>query len=381
MKKFVWKFVLLLVILIFGLAPNGGCLGFLSSCIPDVNIPTVQITSPTEGSTVSGTVNIQATASDNVGVSRVVFYIDNVAVGEDTSSPYQYSWDTTTYTNGTHTLKAKAYDSAGNVGESVIVTVNVNNTPRAVLIDDVHQNENNFDGNTVTVFYATLMSKLQSMGYTVSLASIAGFNPSISNYGIVLLPAPFSSYSNSETQALVSFVNAGGKLIMQGEWYSYGYSANTNLNNLSIALQAGITFNMDTVYDDTNNYSGTNYWPLISDFVSHPTTTGLETIALIASCSLSVQTPAIPIAYASSSAYASVSLSRGNGIGIGLKAPEIKTIGGNIIVAAVAEIGAGKVIATGDVNLFCDDVYGISGGTPYINLYNNMTFFENIINW
>jgi hypothetical protein len=219
------------------------------------------------------------------------------------------------------------------------------------------------------------------MGYTVNLASVAGFNPSISNYGIVLLPAPFQPYSDSETQALVSFVNAGGKLIMQGEWCPYGYSANTNLNNLSSALHAGITFNMDIVYDDTNCYSRNNYWPLISDFVSHPTTAGVNTIVLLASCSLSVQTPAIPIAYASSSAYTSASLSRGNSIGIGIKTPETKTKNGNIIVASVAEIGTGKVIAIGDINLFWDDVNNISGGTPYINLYNNMTFFENILNW
>jgi len=381
MKKYLRLLALLVIIGLFIMGQSGctGCGG--GGVTGDTTKPNVAITSPTNNSTVSGIVTIQATANDNVGVVKVEFYIDGNKVGEDTSSPYEYNWNTTQCTNGTHTITAKAYDNAGNVGESAAVTVNVNNTPRAVLIDDVHQNENNFDESTVTLFYATLISKLQSMGYTVSLASVAGFNPSISNYGIVLLPAPFLPYSDSETQALVSFVNAGGKLIIQGEWHSYGDSANTNLNNLSSALHAGITFNMNTVYDDTNCYSRTNYWPLISDFVSHPTTAGVNTIVLIASCSLSVQTPAIPIAYASSSAYTSASLSRGNGIGIGIKTPETKTKNGNIIVAAVAEIGTGKVIATGDVNLFCNDVYNISGGTPYINLYNNMTFFEDIINW
>jgi len=367
MKKYLRLLALLVILGLFVMGQSGctGCGG--GGVTGDTTKPNVIITSPANNSTVSWTITIQATATDNVGVVKVEFYIDSNKVGEDTSTPYEYNWNTTSYTNGTHTITAKAYDNAGNIGESAIVTVNINNAPRAVLIDDIHQNSDTFGGYSVTQVYATLISKLQSMGYMVRLASVVGFNPSISNYSIVLLPVPFLPYSDSEIQALVSFVNAGGKLIMQGDSYS-GDPTNTNLNNLSNALHAGITFNMDIVLDYTNNFGGSNQfpfyqWPLISNFVSHPTTAGVNTIVLFSSCSLSAQTPAIPIAYASSSAYTSASLSRGN-----------------IIVAAVAEIGRGKVIAIGDASLFCDDVGNILGNSP-INLYNNMTFFENIINW
>ncbi|MGC8972200.1 MAG: hypothetical protein ACP5K2_08425 [bacterium] len=60
------------------------------------------------------------------------------------------------------------------------------------------------------------------MGYTVNRASTAGFNPSISVYGIVILPAPFQAYSSNEKQTLVDFVRAGGKLVMLGELGGYG---------------------------------------------------------------------------------------------------------------------------------------------------------------
>jgi hypothetical protein len=368
MKKYSRLLALLVILSLFVMGQSGctGCGG--GGVTGDTTDPNVAITSPANNSTVSGTVTIQVTATDNVGVVKVEFYIDMNKVGEDTSPPYEYNWNTTSYTNGTHIIQATATDNAGNIGASAIVTVNINNAPRAVLIDDIHQNFHSFGEYSVTQVYATLISKLQSMGYMVRLASVVGFNPSISNYSIVLLPVPFLPYSDSEIQALVSFVNAGGKLIMQGNSYLTGDPTNTNLNNLSNALHAGITFNMDIVLDYTNNFGGSNQfpfyqWPLISDFVSHPTTAGVNTIVLFTSCSLSAQTPAIPIAYASSSAYTSASLSRGN-----------------IIVAAVAEIGRGKVIAIGDVHLFCDDVGNILGNSP-INLYNNMTFFENIINW
>lgn len=94
----------------------------------DVTAPTVSITAPTAGSTVSGTVAVNASASDNVGVAKVEFYMDGAIRATDTASPYSWSWDTTQFPNSSHTLVAKAYDAAGNVGTSSSVTVTVNNT-------------------------------------------------------------------------------------------------------------------------------------------------------------------------------------------------------------------------------------------------------------
>ena len=68
----------------------------------------------------SGTVNLAAAASDNVGVVGVKFLLDgNTTIGaEDTTSPYGVSWNTTTVSNGTHTLAAQARDAANNVATS-----------------------------------------------------------------------------------------------------------------------------------------------------------------------------------------------------------------------------------------------------------------------
>jgi hypothetical protein len=76
--------------------------------------PTVSITNPANGATVSGTVSVTASASDNVGVTEVRFYIDGTYKATDSSSPYSYSWDTTGYSDGSHTVRATAYDAAGN---------------------------------------------------------------------------------------------------------------------------------------------------------------------------------------------------------------------------------------------------------------------------
>ena len=94
---------------------------------PDTIAPTVSITAPANSATVSGTVSVAATASDNVGVSKVEFYVNNVLQKTDTTSPYTLSWNTTALANGSYTLSAKAYDAANNIGQSSTVTVTVNN--------------------------------------------------------------------------------------------------------------------------------------------------------------------------------------------------------------------------------------------------------------
>ncbi len=95
---------------------------------PDTTPPTVSITSPGSGATVSGTVSVTASASDNVGVAGVQFRLDGANLGaEDTTAPYSVSWDTTSATNGSHTLTAIARDAAGNKTTSAAVSVGVAN--------------------------------------------------------------------------------------------------------------------------------------------------------------------------------------------------------------------------------------------------------------
>ena len=82
----------------------------------------------------SGTITFAATASDNVGVSRVEFYVDGALKASDSSSPYGATLDSTTLANGTHALVAKAYDAAGNVGASSPVGFSVSNGGTTSLI-------------------------------------------------------------------------------------------------------------------------------------------------------------------------------------------------------------------------------------------------------
>lgn len=87
--------------------------------------PSVTLLQPVTGSSISGDVYMQASASDNVGISRVDFFANNVQVGTDSTAPYDCTWTTTHANAGTVTLEAHAYDIAGNVKVSspVVITV------------------------------------------------------------------------------------------------------------------------------------------------------------------------------------------------------------------------------------------------------------------
>jgi len=105
------------------------CIPGLTCPSPDNTPPTVSITSPASGATVSGTINVTASASDNQGVAGVQFQLDGVnGGGEDTTAPYSISWNTTSASNGSHTLTAVARDAAGNRTTSNPVTITVSNT-------------------------------------------------------------------------------------------------------------------------------------------------------------------------------------------------------------------------------------------------------------
>lgn len=96
--------------------------------------PAVSISSPISGAILKGSVMLSATASDNVAVTKVEFYLDGTLIGTDTTSPYSISWSTLSIPSGTHTLTAKAYDAAANVTTSAPVSVTVRRIPKAPVI-------------------------------------------------------------------------------------------------------------------------------------------------------------------------------------------------------------------------------------------------------
>ena len=88
--------------------------------------PSVAITAPVSGATVSGTVSVSASATDPNGIANVQFLLDGNDLGSAlTQAPYSVSWNTSNVTPGTHTLTAMATDSLGLSSESSPVTITI----------------------------------------------------------------------------------------------------------------------------------------------------------------------------------------------------------------------------------------------------------------
>ncbi|MBI5530207.1 MAG: hypothetical protein HY918_01775 [Candidatus Doudnabacteria bacterium] len=107
---------------------------YVAPLTPDVTAPLVAITTPTNNSTVSGTVAISVTASDpaingatNSGLEVLTLIIDGAQVSSTTAGSLGYQLNTQTLTNGAHTISATAKDKAGNTANSAVVNITVNN--------------------------------------------------------------------------------------------------------------------------------------------------------------------------------------------------------------------------------------------------------------
>lgn len=138
-----------------------------SAAACDTTPPTVAMTSPANGATVSGaTVAVSANASDNIGVTSVQFQLDGTNLGAAlTAAPYSMNWDTTVVANGQHTLTAIARDAAGNTATSSAVTVTVSNV----------------DATPPTVSLTAPASGAYVRGSSVTLSATASDNIAVAN--------------------------------------------------------------------------------------------------------------------------------------------------------------------------------------------------------
>ena len=209
----------------------------------DTTAPAISLTAPAGNTTVSGTVAVSGTASDNIGVAGVQFKLDNINLGaEDTTSPYSVSWNTTSATNGFHTILAVARDAAGNRATSTARTVTVSN-----ITSDTTK-------PTITITTPTTLATYIAPTGTVTLGGTAS-----DNIGVTQV-----SWSNS----------AGGTGTMTG-------TANWNS---TITLQSGTNTITVTGRDAAEN-TGTDtiavtYTPIITDTQIPTTPTALSGTAV-----------------------------------------------------------------------------------------------------
>jgi hypothetical protein len=160
----------------------------------DTTVPTVAVTSPSNGQTVSGPVNMTASASDNKGISSLQFKLNGSNLGAAlTTAPYSLAWDSRTVANGSYQLSAVAVDAAGNSGTSATVSVTVANADTTVPTVSITSPTS---GQTKSGSFAITASASDNIG----VASVQ-FKMNGANLGSAMTTAPYSMTWDSGTVA------------------------------------------------------------------------------------------------------------------------------------------------------------------------------------
>jgi len=241
----------------------------------DTTPPTVSVTAPAAGATVSGTIAVSASASDDVGVTRVELRADGAPIGSDTTAPYGVSLDTRTLSNGPHTLSAAAVDAAGNTGVSVGVGVTVANGGGGSSVVETFSAASGPDNPGWTPGTWTLDATRDATGTAGSRSLTATAQTQFNTVtrtatwaGIALGAAPRLAYarqlslSGANLFASASFrviVNDGADHIVDSQtrtgFGSYTESSWTTRADIDLAAYAGKTVTLTLVVTATDSAS------------------------------------------------------------------------------------------------------------------------------
>ena len=209
----------------------------VSNATADTTPPSVAISSPASGSTVSGTTNVSGSASDNASLSSVAVQVDGGAwsAASGTTS-WSWSWNTSSLPNGSHTVTARATDSSGNTS-TTSSTVNVSNSSGStsapntqgswVSPEGVHINVNTSGSWTINLVYTILKANaldLSTVGphYTINVQDTYGDKTTVSS---AQMDGSYSGYTATTTLYGASGTSMADRSIAHeyGHAWSYYY--------------------------------------------------------------------------------------------------------------------------------------------------------------
>lgn len=172
------------------------------ACNLDDSLPTISVTSPTNNQKVSGNFDIAADSNSVFGINHVEFFIDNVSIGSDNSSPFSMSYSASNLSNGNHEITAITTDNRSLTAKSTInISVevdktspgNVNNvalTPQSQSISLSWKNPSDSDLSKVRIYISTTSGNLGSK-YANEIPVVANAN---TTYSISSLTAGIRYY-------------------------------------------------------------------------------------------------------------------------------------------------------------------------------------------
>jgi len=183
----------------------------VSNTTADTSPPAIAIANPASGATVAGSVSVSGSASDNVSVSKVEVQVDGGSwTAASGTNSWSWSWNSAGVSNGSHTLTARATDSAGNTS-TTSATLNVSNSTGGtsapstqgswVSPEGVHINVNTTGPWTINLVYSILKANaldLATVGphYTINVQDTYGDKTTVSS---TLMDGTYSGYTATTT--------------------------------------------------------------------------------------------------------------------------------------------------------------------------------------
>jgi hypothetical protein len=151
-----------------------------SSPALDTTPPTISLSAPAANSTIKGTITVSGNAADNVSVVKVELYVDNQLVTTGTRAPYDFSLDTTKYSNTSHSIYLEAFDGAGNHTNSSTIMIKVNNASTSAGNAGSGGGPSSGGGGASTPSSATTKS---SVSAEVPVSGVLSFTPTTPGNG------------------------------------------------------------------------------------------------------------------------------------------------------------------------------------------------------
>jgi chitinase len=245
----------------------------LGTSTGDTTAPTVNATANSTNFTAAGTFTLNATATDNVGVTKVEILQNNVLVATGTS--YSRSF-TGSAQNGTYTYTVKAYDAAGNVGtKTVTVTVNITNTGGDIIAPTVNAtaNSTNFTAAGTLTLNASAtdnvgVTKVEILENNVLVSTgtsyTRSFSSSTQNGTYTYTAKAYDAAGNVGTKTVTVTVNigvvgGGGKrrIAYFTAWGIYG--RNYQVSNVPAAKLTHINYAFSNISPDGKCILGDSY--------------------------------------------------------------------------------------------------------------------------
>jgi hypothetical protein len=113
--------------------------------------PSVSITSPGNGASVSGTITMTGTASDAVGLSSVQVQVDGGTFSSAAGTTnWSFTLDTVTLSNAAHTITARATNSSG-LSATAAVSVSVSNSGTIINVKNYGATGNGSTNDTTAI--------------------------------------------------------------------------------------------------------------------------------------------------------------------------------------------------------------------------------------